>query len=72
MRNFFEKFQALPEDLQKKVIDFTESLEKKNKQKTDKKKSLRKGFSFGWAGALADMKDEYTSVELQKKILEWW
>jgi hypothetical protein len=24
-----------------------------------------------WRGALQDMKDEYTSVDLQHKILEW-
>ena len=24
-----------------------------------------------WRGALEDMKDKYTSVELQHKILEW-
>ena len=25
-----------------------------------------------WAGALKDLREEYTSLELQKKILEWW
>lgn len=72
MQNFFEKFQALPKDLQKEVIDFTERLEKKQKQA--KKKSNGKIFDFsGWAGALADLKGEYTSVQLQKKILnERW
>jgi len=25
-----------------------------------------------WWGALRDMKDEYTSVELQHKALDWW
>jgi hypothetical protein len=27
---------------------------------------------FAWAGCCADMKGEYTSVQLQKKILDWW
>jgi len=25
-----------------------------------------------WAGGLKEYKDKYTSLELQKKILEWW
>lgn len=25
-----------------------------------------------WAGALKEFRDEYTSVELQKKSLDWW
>ena len=25
-----------------------------------------------WRGALSDMRDDYTSVELQHKILDWW
>jgi hypothetical protein len=28
-------------------------------------------FSFEWAGALAHLRDKYTSVELQKKASEW-
>ena len=27
---------------------------------------------FNWAGGLAHLKDQYTSVQLQKKINEWW
>jgi hypothetical protein len=26
---------------------------------------------FDWAGSLSDLKDQYTSVELQHKALEW-
>jgi len=25
-----------------------------------------------WRGALRDLRDKYTSVELQHKVLEWW
>lgn len=25
-----------------------------------------------WAGALSEYKDKYTSLNLQKKALEWW
>jgi hypothetical protein len=27
---------------------------------------------FAWEGALADLQGQYTSVDLQHKILEWW
>lgn len=26
---------------------------------------------FGWAGALKDMREHYTSLELQHKVSEW-
>ncbi len=25
-----------------------------------------------WAGALKEFRDQYTSIELQKKSLDWW
>lgn len=28
--------------------------------------------SFGWEGALSDLKNQYTSVQLQHKILNLW
>jgi hypothetical protein len=28
-------------------------------------------FSFKWAGDLSDLKDEYTSIDLQRKANEW-
>lgn len=70
MQNFFERFQALPKDLQKEVIDFAERLEKKRKEKQQKDSNKKFDFS-GWEGALSDMKEEYTSVELQKKAMDW-
>ena len=27
---------------------------------------------MSWAGALKEYKEKYTSLELQKKALEWW
>ena len=32
----------------------------------------RKKLRLDWAGALKDMRDQYTSVELQHKILDYW
>jgi hypothetical protein len=55
----------LPPDLQAEVRDFAEFLlEKKH----------RKGLnplSQDWGGVLRDYRDQYTSLELPKKALEW-
>jgi hypothetical protein len=61
-----EKFiKELSPELQQEVYDFAQFLmNKKNKKKV-------KSFTFSWAGAMKDLRDQYTSVELQHKISEW-
>ncbi len=62
LKEFVEK---LPPDLQQEVQDFIEFLlEKQGKKSRGKPR-------FDWAGALKDMKDQYTSVELQHEISKW-
>ena len=61
-----EKIQKLPPELQQNVDDYIDSLLR------DLKPKKKKGFKLHWRGALKDMRDEYTSVELQHKISEWW
>ena len=60
-----ELVKELPPDTQAEVRDFIESLLEKRKRKAVRK--LRQN----WAGALSDYRDEYTSLELQKKALDW-
>lgn len=48
------------------VLGFTEFLMRKKKIGSQNKK-LKKN----WAGALSQFKDKYSSIELQKKALEW-
>lgn len=60
-----ELIEQLPPDLQQEVKDFVEFLLKKRAEKPSRAPQ------FDWAGALKDLKDRYTSVELQHKILEW-
>ena len=60
-----EIVQKLPLDVQVEVRDFVEFLLVKHRQKPVKK--LRQD----WAGALRDYRDQYTSLELQKKSLDW-
>lgn len=57
--------EELPPELQKKVEDFVNSLKKERVGNGGRK--LRQD----WAGALRDYRNKYTSLELQKKALEW-
>jgi len=60
-----KKIRQLPQDLQEEVEDFIDFLLKKRIARPRNKPT------FSWAGALKDLRDHYTSVELQRKISEW-
>ncbi len=62
MKSLEEMIKELPPDLRQEVEDFIEFLLKKRKKK-------RKKLKQDWAGGLKDLKDKYTSLELQKKAL---
>jgi len=65
MARLKELIDQLPPELQQEVEDFVEFLmEKKCKKKGKKLKQ-------NWAGALKEYRNQYTSLELQKKALEW-
>ena len=51
---------------QQEVLDFAQYLAEK------KSKTKRKKLRFDWAGGLAEFNKSYTSLELQKKSLDWW
>jgi len=65
MRTIEEMFKELPAELQQEALDFVEFLSEKRARKHGKK--LRQD----WAGALKDYREQYTSLELQKKALQW-
>lgn len=65
MKSLEERIKELPADLQEEVVDFVEFLLEKRARKRGRK--LRQD----WAGALSDYRDQYTSLELQKKAIEW-
>ncbi len=65
MENIDEMVKQLPPDLQREVKDFVIFLIEKKARKHGKK--LRQD----WAGALKEYRQKYTSLELQKKALEW-
>ncbi len=60
-----EMVKELPPELQQEVEDFVQFLIERRARRAGRK--LRQD----WAGALRDYRDQYTSLELQKKALEW-
>ena len=63
--NIVDVLNALPNNAQQEVMDFIEFLSKKYKTNTKPDK-----LKFNWAGGLSELRDKYTSVELQHKISE--
>jgi hypothetical protein len=61
-----EKIQQHPPELEQEVEHFIEYILQKETPKKQAKK-LRQD----WGGALKEFRDRYTSLELQKKSLEW-
>lgn len=65
IRTLDEILKSLPPTSQAEVINFAEFLAQKRQRKTRRK--LRQS----WAGALAEYREQYTSLGLQKLALEW-
>jgi hypothetical protein len=65
MSTLKELVEQLPPDLQDEARVFVEFLLEKKARKKERK--LRQD----WVGALRGYRDQYTSLELQKKALEW-
>ena len=65
MKNLEEIIKSLPPELHQEVENFVACLIKQGRKKSKAKLKL------DWSGALRDLRDKYTSVELQHKVLEW-
>jgi hypothetical protein len=61
------KIRELSDDLRREVLDYVEFLLKKYRDK----KLKAKGFKFDWEGGLSEIREKFTSVELQHRTLEW-
>ena len=61
-----EVIEQLPPDLQREVQDFAQFL--LDRETRPKQRKLRQS----WAGGLREFRDQFTSLDLQKKALEWW
>ncbi len=57
--------RQLPPESQAKVRQFVDTLLQTTKRHP------RKKLKQNWAGALRDYREQYTSLELQKKALDW-
>ena len=64
-RSLESVIKELSPELQAEVKDFAEFLLEKSRQKSGR--PLRQD----WSGALREYRDQYTSLDLQKKALEW-
>ncbi|MFC1714312.1 DUF2281 domain-containing protein [Candidatus Poribacteria bacterium] len=64
MGSIEDKIKLLPPELQREVEAFVESLIESQIRRSEHKLRLN------WRGALRDLRDQYTSVELQHKTLK--
>jgi len=65
IKELVEIIEKLPPELQEEVRDFAQFLlEKRAKKPKGKPK-------FEWAGALKELRDRYTSADLQHEISKW-
>jgi len=62
-----EKIKKLPDDVIPELMDYIEFL----LAKYTKRKRRGEKIKFDWEGGLAELKKQYTSVQLQHKALEW-
>lgn len=60
-----ELVRELPPDMVAEVRDFIEFLLSKQERR------VGRPLQQNWAGALRDYREQYTSVELQHKALDW-
>lgn len=65
------KLKKLPDHLIPEVLDFIEFLLSKYGSKETVKSEDENKFKFDWEGGLSKLKDQYTSVELQHKAMDW-
>lgn len=63
-KEILEKVKELPDDLKKEVLNYIKKLMKHKRKKVD-------NFKFDWEGGLEELKDKFTSVELQHKSSKW-
>jgi hypothetical protein len=62
---FDDIMKRLPPEAQQDVFEY--ALQRLNEIEPKKKQ-----IGLSWRGALRDLRDQYTSVELQHKALDWW
>jgi hypothetical protein len=66
MKNLEQLLIELPPELQQEVRDFAEFLLQ------TRVRAGRRRLRLSWAGGLSEFRGQFTSLDLQKKALEWW
>jgi hypothetical protein len=66
MKSLEELIKELPPQLQNEVREYAQYLVE------TKVKPKRKYLRMEWAGGLREYRNQFTSLQLQKKALEWW
>ena len=66
LEEVIELTRQLPQELQEEVRDLAKSLAEHQAPVHPQRMKLT------WRGALRELREQYTSVELQHKSLEWW
>jgi hypothetical protein len=66
LEEVIEFTRQLPQEQQEEVRDIAKSLAERQAASHPARMKLT------WRGALRELRDQYTSVELQHKSLEWW
>lgn len=66
MQTIIDKIRSLPPQLQQEVEDFVDFLLTKTTRQQGKR-----FLKQDWAGGLAQFKEQYTALELQRKAMEW-
>ncbi len=62
-----QKIKQLPDYLLPEIVDYVDFLLHKYGRTTQAVKT----FTFDWEGGLAHLSDQFSSVELQHKALDW-
>jgi hypothetical protein len=71
MTDLEKLIEDLPPDLRQEVEDFARFLLTTRADSSNNPDGPRK-LTLSWAGALAEYRDRFTSLELQKQSLRWW
>ncbi len=66
MKTLEELIRELPPELQQEVRDFAKFLLETRVH--PRRLKLR----MNWAGGLSEFRGQFTSLDLQRKALEWW
>jgi hypothetical protein len=77
MKSFDDRIRELPPELQQEVESLLQLLKARIMSEVTTPSTVKflytdTSLDLGWKGALQEMSEEYSSVDLQHKALDWW